>query len=133
MSQTGAKDSWKPSEGWDKELVRPFAKNPGTCVYCGFPATTYQAWCQLVIDHFIPRAAGGEDSARNYVVSCYRCNQWKGQYDPGEKRHTYLPPGKKQREGLIEKAKEHIRKSEKEQGRRELYGSIMQKASRRKT
>jgi len=57
MSQTGAKDSWKPSEGWDKELVRPFAKNPGTCVYCGFPATTYQAWCQLVIDHFIPRAA----------------------------------------------------------------------------
>jgi len=130
MSQTAVEDSRKPPEGWDKNFVRAFVKKPTTCVYCGFRATSYRGWCQLVIDHFIPKAAGGEDSARNYVVSCYRCNQWKGHYDPGDKRYTYLPPGKKEREELIEKAKAHIRKSEKEQGRLELYKFIMQKARR---
>jgi 5-methylcytosine-specific restriction endonuclease McrA len=120
----------KPPEDWDIRFVRAFSKNPRTCVYCGFRATSYEGWCQLVIDHFIPRAAGGEDSARNYVVSCYRCNQWKGHYDPGDKRYTYLPPGKKQREELIKMAKAHIQESAKKQGRRELYEFIMQVPTR---
>ncbi len=130
MSRTGVKDSPKPPEDWEKELVGAFVKNPSTCVYCGFRATPYPVWRQLVIDHFIPKVAGGEDSARNYVVSCYRCNQLKGRYDPGEKRYSYLPPGKKQREELIEKARAHIEKMEKAQGRLELYNFIMEKARR---
>jgi len=127
MSQTGVKVVLKPPEDWDREFIRAFRKNPNTCFYCGFRATSYRAWCQLVIDHFIPRAAGGEDSVRNYVVCCYRCNQWKGRYDPGGKRFTHLPPGKKEREELIEKAREHIRKSEEKQHRHEVYDFIMQK------
>ena len=127
MSQSNGKSSRKPPEGWDK-YVRTFLKNPDTCVYCGFRARSYKAWCQLVIDHFIPKKARGQDNSRNYVVSCYRCNQWKGQHDPGGGRYTCLPVGKKQRQALIEKAKAHIEESEKNQGRYDFYQFIIQKS-----
>ena len=133
MSQSKVKDSQRPPEGWDKEEQRAFVENPCTCVYCGFRATSYRAWCQLVLDHFIPKRVGGEDRSRNYVVSCYRCNQWKGRYDPGDGQYTYLPRGKKQREVLIEKAKAHIRASEERQGRPELYQVIMRRTKEAKT
>ena len=133
MSQYKVKDSQKSLDGWDKEVERAFVEDPCTCVYCGFPATSYRAWCQLVLDHFIPKRVGGEDSSRNYVVSCYRCNQWKGRYDPGGGRYTYLPRGKKQREALIEKAKAHIRASEERQGRPEPYQLIMRRTKEAKT
>ena len=32
----------------------------------------------LVIDHIIPRARGGLDTAENLCASCYRCNEYKG-------------------------------------------------------
>ena len=124
MSQSKVKDSQNYPEGWDEEIVQAFLENPRTCVYCGFRATSYLAWCQLVLDHFIPKRVGGGASRRNYVVSCYRCNQWKGRYDPGDGRYTYLQRGKKQRKELIEKAKAFIRASKERQGRRELYNFI---------
>jgi 5-methylcytosine-specific restriction endonuclease McrA len=127
------KDSQKSLDGWDEETVQAFVENPCTCVYCGFRATSYRAWCQLVLDHFIPKRVRGKHTSKNYVVSCYRCNQWKGRYDPGGGRYTYLPRGKKQREMLIEKAKAHIRASEERQGRHELYESIMRKTKEAKT
>lgn len=133
MSQYKVKDSQKSLDGWDKEVERAFVENPCTCAYCGFQATLYRAWCQLVLDHFIPKRVGGEDSSRNYVVSCYRCNQWKGRYDPGGGRYAYLPRGKRQREVLIEKAKAHIRASEERQGRPALYQSIMRRTKEAKT
>jgi 5-methylcytosine-specific restriction endonuclease McrA len=129
MPQSKVKDSRKPPEGWER-YESTFVNNPRTCVYCGFRALWYRAWCQLVIDHFIPKKAGGEDSSRNYVVSCYRCNQWKGQYDPGKRRYTYLPPDEERRGALIEAARAHIRESEMKQGRREFYRFIMQKTQR---
>ena len=133
MSQSKVKDSQKPPEGWDKEIVQAFVENPCTCVYCGFRARSYRAWCQLVLDHFIPKRADGEDSSRNYVVSCYRCNQWKGSYDPGGRRHRYLPRAKNQREALIGKARAHISASQERQGRRKFYEFIMRRTKKAKT
>jgi 5-methylcytosine-specific restriction endonuclease McrA len=127
MSRYKVKDSQKSLDGWDEEIVQAFVENPCTCVYCGFRAPLYPAWRQLVLDHFIPKRVGGEDSSRNYVVSCYRCNQWKGRFDPGDGRYTYLPRGKKQSELLIKKAKAHIDASEKSQGRPKLYRFIMRR------
>jgi len=132
MSPSKGKESRKPPEGWDN-YVSTFLENPDTCVYCGFQATSYEAWCQLVVDHFIPQSAGGEDNSANYVVSCYRCNQWKGDFDPGEGGYTHLPPGKKQREALIKNAKARIRKNERDQRRREFYQFIMRKTKGGKT
>ena len=133
MSQYKVRDSQKSPDGWDKEVERAFVENPRTCVYCGFRATSYRSWCQLVLDHFIPKRVGGEGSSRNYVVSCYRCNQWKGRYDPGGRRYTYLPRGKKQREELIEKAKAYIEASKEKQGRLELYKFIERRTKEAKT
>ena len=88
---------------------------------------------QLVVDHFIPDAAGGETSPKNYVVSCYRCNQFKAGYDPSEGRHTFLPPEGRERAALIKKARAEIEKRENDQGRPGFYRFIMQKTKGRKT
>jgi len=131
MSQPKGDDSRDPHE-WFEEYVSAFVRDRCTCVYCGFQATTYSAWRQLVVDHFIPDAAGGETSARNYVVSCYRCNQFKGGYDPSEGRYTFLPPEEKERTALVKKARAEIEKREKDQGRPGFYRFIMQEISRLK-
>jgi hypothetical protein len=32
----------------------------------------------LVVDHVIPRSAGGSNARENLVAACYRCNEFKG-------------------------------------------------------
>jgi len=32
----------------------------------------------LVIDHIVPRSAGGSDERENLAAACYRCNEFKG-------------------------------------------------------
>lgn len=32
----------------------------------------------LVLEHIVPRAAGGQTIRRNLWLSCYRCNEFKG-------------------------------------------------------
>lgn len=46
-------------------------------------------WCcgrltadEVVIDHFMPVAGGGDNDPENLVVSCARCNAWKSDADP---------------------------------------------------
>ena len=46
-----------------------FARDGGTCVYCGAPATS--------LDHVVPRSRGGEHSWDNVVAACGRCNHVK--------------------------------------------------------
>lgn len=46
-----------------------FSRSNGKCVYCGAKAEE--------IDHVIPRANGGTNSAHNLVASCRNCNQMK--------------------------------------------------------
>jgi len=132
MSESTAKEPSEPPEGWE-EFAKTFVRDRCKCVYCGFQATTYLAWRQLVVDHFIPRAAGGEHGDKNYVVSCYRCNQFKAGYDPGGGRYTYLPPGEEERSALIEKARAKIEEQEEKQGRRDFYRYVKREVNRCKT
>lgn len=44
------------------------------CHYCGKPAPE----AVLQVDHVLPRASGGPDTADNYVASCSACNGGKG-------------------------------------------------------
>jgi hypothetical protein len=132
MSKSTAKESSEPPEGWEK-FVKVFVRDRCKCVYCGLQGTTYSAWRQLVVDHFIPKAADGEDGDKNYVVSCYRCNQFKGGYDPGGGCYTCLPTGEEERSALIEKAKAKIKEQEINQGRRAFYQYVMHEVNGLKT
>jgi len=126
MSGPKVKDPGEAPEGWEG-YVSAFVEGQCKCVYCGFRGTRYSTWRQLVVDHFIPAAAGGEDSARNYVVCCYRCNNFKGSYDPGGRRYTHLPAEKKERTALIKKTRVEIRKRERKQRRHDFYLAIERK------
>lgn len=46
------------------------------CEYC----RTYSriTGMPLVMDHILPRSAGGDDERDNLAASCYRCNEFKG-------------------------------------------------------
>jgi 5-methylcytosine-specific restriction endonuclease McrA len=52
-----------------------FAESDHRCEYCltsrrliGMP---------LIIDHIVPRSAGGDDNRENLAAACYRCNEFK--------------------------------------------------------
>ncbi|QJD49868.1 HNH endonuclease [Microbacterium phage AvGardian] len=57
-----AERRWGPKRRW-------------RCVYCGRGAG-------MVVDHFVPTAAGGEDTVWNLVPACDRCNSSKQAHDP---------------------------------------------------
>lgn len=48
--------------------------NGAQCSYCGCTE-------QIVLDHLIPRAAGGRDTGDNLLPACKRCNSSKGSKD----------------------------------------------------
>ncbi len=49
-----------------------------TCVYCGVQGVP------LEIDHLLPKARGGSNSASNLTLACRPCNQRKGQQTAAE-------------------------------------------------
>lgn len=51
------------------------AEHGDRCAYCG-------AGGELVLDHYVPLAGGGEHSRRNLVPACPPCNAAKGDRDP---------------------------------------------------
>ncbi len=51
-----------------------------SCGYCG--VTEVPVGGELTIDHYRPRAAGGDDDQGNLVYACIRCNQYKGDFWP---------------------------------------------------
>ena len=55
---------------------RVFLRDRFTCVYCGRKPPDVQ----LQIDHVIPKARGGDNTAQNLVTSCRECNIGKGDY-----------------------------------------------------
>lgn len=62
---------WKRMEG----------SGPMFCFYCTKVVTRdvpVDAPDRATIDHVIPEAAGGSNRRRNWVVSCWSCNQRKG-------------------------------------------------------
>src|SRR5689334_21076024 len=60
------------------------------CGYCGVRET--DAGAKLTIDHFEPRALGGDDSLDNLVYSCHACNEFKGDYWQTEEDLRLLHP-----------------------------------------
>jgi len=57
-----------------------YARDGNKCQYCGtrFPTS------ELSIDHVLPQSRGGENSWRNLVCACVRCNARKGNRTPRE-------------------------------------------------
>lgn len=48
------------------------ARDGERCVYCA--RTAAESGSALHLDHLLPRALGGTDTAENLVVACRRCN-----------------------------------------------------------
>ena len=71
---------WQRRRGpaWSRHGV--LTRDGHRCAYCGKRAST--------IDHILPRSRGGENSWRNTVAACERCNQRKGNRTPAEARMT---------------------------------------------
>jgi len=61
-----------------REAVR--ARAQFACEYCGVHET--DSGGLLTIDHFRPVGKGGDDSLKNLIYCCIRCNQYKGDYWP---------------------------------------------------
>jgi len=56
---------------------RIFKRDNYTCQYCGSKKN-------LTIDHVIPRSRGGQNTWKNMVTCCFRCNSNKGSLTPEE-------------------------------------------------
>ncbi|RRA48991.1 hypothetical protein D1Y84_12610 [Acidipila sp. EB88] len=60
----------------------------GCCFYCVAPVRLRRPGAAALpgdatVDHFVPRALGGADHHRNWVLACAGCNQRKGHALPG--------------------------------------------------
>lgn len=58
------------------EILR---RDNNTCRYCGRKAPEVE----ITIDHVLPQALGGDDSAGNLVACCWECNNGKTSIAPG--------------------------------------------------
>jgi hypothetical protein len=61
------------------------AKEAAThCFYCGTHFSNVTSVHQPIktVDHFVPLFLGGTNMGRNKVICCYRCNHFKGNFDP---------------------------------------------------
>jgi hypothetical protein len=87
-----------------REQVRRRAKF--ACEFCG--ATEADSGGELTIDHFKPKAKGGDDSLDNLIYCCIACNQykhahwpenpnslslWNPRHEPTSKHFLELPDG----------------------------------------
>jgi hypothetical protein len=76
------------------------------CGYCTVTETS--AGGNHTLDHYKPRAVGGNDEDDNLVYACIKCNQYKGDFWPSAddlaKGHRVLHP-------LFDNLKEHIREN----------------------
>lgn len=60
------------------------------CGYCG--AHEDEVGCELEVDHFIPRAAGGGDDISNLVYCCPACNRIKSDFSSVDAIRRLLHP-----------------------------------------
>lgn len=58
------------------------------CEFCGVTET--DTGSELTIDHYQPRARGGDDSLENLIYCCSRCNQYKADYWPSGGEDPWL-------------------------------------------
>lgn len=97
-----SKDKWPD---WNVYL-----RDSMTCVYCGLDGRRdFRIWQQLVVDHLIPRAQGGDDAEDNKVVSCARCNTLKKDQQLGTTESR--PRDSAHRQVLIDEARGIIQRA----------------------
>ncbi len=60
------------------------------CGYCGVHEE--EAGCELQVDHFRPRAAGGSDELSNLIYCCSACNRIKSDFWSVDEIHRLLHP-----------------------------------------
>ncbi len=63
-----------------------FARDGGSCVYCGMPTLRrrrglHRASDLATLDHVVPKSLGGPLSADNVVLGCQACNNERGTLD----------------------------------------------------
>jgi len=58
------------------------------CEFCG--VTEADTGGRLTMDHFRPKAQGGNDSLENLLYCCVRCNQYKQDYWPADSESPSL-------------------------------------------
>ena len=68
------------------EMVRQRGKF--ACEYCGVSET--DSGGLLTVDHYQPRSHDGTDELENLVYSCFRCNNYKGDYWPTKPADSFL-------------------------------------------
>jgi hypothetical protein len=76
------------------------------CGYCG--VREEDVGCELEIDHFRPKSAGGGDELENLVYCCTTCNRHKGKFwpdDPEKASSRILHP-------LLDDLASHLREEE---------------------
>jgi len=64
----------------DKVRARVRERARFACEFCGIEES--DAGGELTIDHYQPKAKGGDDSLDNLLYCCSRCNQYKLDYWP---------------------------------------------------
>jgi len=75
------------------------------CEFCGISETDTGG--QLTVDHFRPKAKGGDDSLDNLLYCCARCNQYKLDYWPS--RPDDPPLWNPRPKNLLDRLKAHKR------------------------
>jgi 5-methylcytosine-specific restriction endonuclease McrA len=82
----------KKRQRWKRnKRGRIYSDQGGRCFYCGV-LLPYE---DCTLDHFIPKAVGGQGTTDNLVIACFSCNQKKADYLPHEPVVVELRRGKK--------------------------------------
>jgi 5-methylcytosine-specific restriction endonuclease McrA len=117
-----SKDKWPD---WDVYL-----RDSMTCVYCGLDGRTdFRVWQQLVIDHLIPSAQGGENVEENKVVACNRCNTLKQAQRLLTEETS--PRDANQRQDLIKEARQLITNTSEKNDEKTDYDLMMRELKSR--
>lgn len=61
--------------------LKLFEKQEGLCAYCGRPMrldVVQNSKMRATLDHIIPLFAGGTWAKTNLILSCRKCNNYKG-------------------------------------------------------
>jgi 5-methylcytosine-specific restriction endonuclease McrA len=72
-------------------------RDQNTCQYCSKECESKV----LTIDHVIPRSRGGENTWKNLVAACKKCNQKKGNRTPKEANMVLLREPKRPKSNVL--------------------------------
>lgn len=77
-------------------------RDNNTCQYCGYVGCS----SNLTLDHVMPKSRGGQNTWKNLVASCKKCNQKKRDRTPEEAGMKLLNKPKKPKNSVLKSIKE---------------------------